>query len=280
MTHAYTGASYSITARPGHGLNSLTLTTATRAAGPRPNVIRPVNTRATDLFLTGARHQPQPGGARAEAAGERHQARGALAARADAGSDAGHLQAHQQAARRRPQQDHQLHNGRGGAHRDGGVRGHLHGARRIRGGPGGQHGAGEGARRGQHLPRDGLRHLLRVRLRVALHLAGRSRGADLRRGHRAQGQEADDGRDQQAHVGGVHAHQRRVPRALVRRRGAVRAVAGRGSDHHGRHHPGHHHRDHALLGHRAPDGGQADPQHETLLAQPIPILLMLRRIGR
>jgi hypothetical protein len=52
MTHAYTGASCSITARPGHGLNSLTLTTATRAAGPRPNVIRPVDARATGLFLT------------------------------------------------------------------------------------------------------------------------------------------------------------------------------------------------------------------------------------
>jgi hypothetical protein len=52
MTHAYTGASCSITARPGHGLNSLTLTIATRATGPRPNVIRPVNTRATGLFLT------------------------------------------------------------------------------------------------------------------------------------------------------------------------------------------------------------------------------------
>jgi hypothetical protein len=52
MTHAYTGVSCSIAARPGHGLNSLTLTTATRAAGPRPNVISPVNTCATDLFLT------------------------------------------------------------------------------------------------------------------------------------------------------------------------------------------------------------------------------------
>jgi hypothetical protein len=52
MTHAYTGISCSIAARPGHGLNSLTLTTATRAAGPRPNVIRPVDARATGLFLT------------------------------------------------------------------------------------------------------------------------------------------------------------------------------------------------------------------------------------
>jgi hypothetical protein len=52
MTHAYTGASCSIAARPGHGLNSLTLTTATRAAGPRPNVIRSVDARATGLFLT------------------------------------------------------------------------------------------------------------------------------------------------------------------------------------------------------------------------------------
>jgi hypothetical protein len=52
MTHAYTGASCSIAARFGHELNSLTLTSAMRAAGPRPNVIRPVNTRATDLFLT------------------------------------------------------------------------------------------------------------------------------------------------------------------------------------------------------------------------------------
>jgi GNAT superfamily N-acetyltransferase len=52
MTHAYTGASCSIAARLGHGLNSLTLTTATRAVGPRPNVIRPVDTRATGLFLT------------------------------------------------------------------------------------------------------------------------------------------------------------------------------------------------------------------------------------
>jgi hypothetical protein len=52
MTHAYTGTSCSIAARPGHGLNSLTLTTATRAAGARPNVIRPVDARATGLFLT------------------------------------------------------------------------------------------------------------------------------------------------------------------------------------------------------------------------------------
>jgi hypothetical protein len=52
MTHAYTDASCSIATRPGHGLNSLTLTTATRAAGPRPNVIRPVDARATGLFLT------------------------------------------------------------------------------------------------------------------------------------------------------------------------------------------------------------------------------------
>jgi hypothetical protein len=52
MTHAYTGASCSIALRPGHGLNSLTLTTATRAAGPRPNVIRPVDARVTGLFLT------------------------------------------------------------------------------------------------------------------------------------------------------------------------------------------------------------------------------------
>jgi hypothetical protein len=55
MTHAYTGASCSIAARPRLGLNSLTLTTATRAAGPRPNVIRPVDARATDLFLTDPR---------------------------------------------------------------------------------------------------------------------------------------------------------------------------------------------------------------------------------
>jgi hypothetical protein len=52
MTHAYTDASCSIAARPGHGLNSLTLTIATRAAGPRPNVIRSVDARATGLFLT------------------------------------------------------------------------------------------------------------------------------------------------------------------------------------------------------------------------------------
>jgi hypothetical protein len=52
MTHAYTDASCSIAARPGHGLNSLTLTTATRAAGPHLNVIRPVDARATGLFLT------------------------------------------------------------------------------------------------------------------------------------------------------------------------------------------------------------------------------------
>jgi Leucine-rich repeat (LRR) protein len=52
MTHAYTGTSCSIAARPGYGLNSLTLTTATRAAGPRPNMIRPVDARATGLFLT------------------------------------------------------------------------------------------------------------------------------------------------------------------------------------------------------------------------------------
>jgi hypothetical protein len=52
MTHAYTGASCSIAARPRHGLNLLTLTSATRAAGPRPNVIRPVDARATGLFLT------------------------------------------------------------------------------------------------------------------------------------------------------------------------------------------------------------------------------------
>jgi hypothetical protein len=52
MTHAYTGASYSIAARPRHGLNSLTLTSATRTAGPRSNVIRSVDARATGLFVT------------------------------------------------------------------------------------------------------------------------------------------------------------------------------------------------------------------------------------
>jgi hypothetical protein len=52
MTHVYTGTSCSIATRPGHGLNSLTLITATRAAGPHPNIIRPVDTRATSLFLT------------------------------------------------------------------------------------------------------------------------------------------------------------------------------------------------------------------------------------
>jgi hypothetical protein len=56
MTHAYTGASCSIATRPGHGLNSLTLTSAMRAAGPRLNVIRAVDVRATSLFLT-----PYPG---------------------------------------------------------------------------------------------------------------------------------------------------------------------------------------------------------------------------
>jgi hypothetical protein len=50
--HAYIYASCSIAARPGHGLNSLTLTSAMRAAGPRSNVIRSVDARATDLFLT------------------------------------------------------------------------------------------------------------------------------------------------------------------------------------------------------------------------------------
>jgi hypothetical protein len=52
MMHAYTCASCSIAAQPGHGLNSLTLTTATRAAGRRPNMIRPVDARAMGLFLT------------------------------------------------------------------------------------------------------------------------------------------------------------------------------------------------------------------------------------
>jgi pathogenesis-related protein 1 len=50
MTHAYTGASCSIAARSGHGLNSLMLTTATRVAEPRLNVIR-ASGRACDGFI-------------------------------------------------------------------------------------------------------------------------------------------------------------------------------------------------------------------------------------
>jgi hypothetical protein len=54
MMNVYTGASYSIAARPRHRLNSLTLTTATRPVRPRPNMIRIVDARSTILFLTRA----------------------------------------------------------------------------------------------------------------------------------------------------------------------------------------------------------------------------------